>query len=61
VVECETCPARQTERCTHCLVHAISCRDQGPLLFDLAEVRALRLLAEKKLVGRVPPAMERPA
>ncbi len=60
-VDCETCPARESERCAECLVQAIPLAGKGPLVFDLVEARALHLLAEKRLVGRVPPALEQPA
>lgn len=51
VIDCDTCVARSTDACSDCVVTFL-CRDESEsaVVFDLAEVRAMRVLADAGLV-----------
>lgn len=51
VIDCQTCVARDTDACTDCMVSYL-CRDEPStaVVFDLAEWRAVRVLADAGLV-----------
>lgn len=51
VIDCQTCVAKDTDACTDCMVSYL-CRDEActAVVFDLAEWRAVRVLADAGLV-----------
>jgi hypothetical protein len=50
-ISCDTCSMRASEACDDCIVTFICERDaHDPVVFDLAEARAVRLLAGAGLV-----------
>jgi hypothetical protein len=51
LIDCDTCVARDTEACSDCMMSFL-CRDdhQMAVVFDLDELRAVRILAEAGLV-----------
>lgn len=51
VIDCQTCVARDTDACADCMVTYL-CRDEADsaVVFDLAEWRAVRVLADAGLV-----------
>ena len=51
LIDCDTCVARDTEACSDCMMSYL-CRDdtQMAVIFDLDEMRAVRILAEAGLV-----------
>jgi hypothetical protein len=50
-IDCDTCVMQHTEACADCVVSFICSREPGDaLVVDLAEYRALELLAESGLV-----------
>ncbi|MFM8650053.1 MAG: hypothetical protein ACKODY_09865 [Actinomycetota bacterium] len=50
LIDCDTCVARDTEACSDCMMSYL-CRDdsQMAVIFDLDEMRAVRILAEAGL------------
>lgn len=51
VIDCDTCVARSTDACDDCVVTFL-CRDRpdSAVVFDLVEIRAMKVLAEAGLV-----------
>lgn len=51
VIDCDTCVMRATDACHDCVM-SVLCRDDPheAVVFDLAEIRAMRVLAEAGLV-----------
>ena len=49
-VDCDECVMRRTEVCADCIVTFV-CHDGEPLVLDLSEARAVRLLAHAGLVS----------
>ena len=51
LIDCDTCVARESDACADCLVTFL-CRDEPEMavVFDLDELRAVRVLAEAGLV-----------
>ena len=55
VIDCDDCSLQRTDACSDCIVTFVcdgDHQDRGALVFDLAEVRAVRLLASAGLVPR---------
>lgn len=53
IITCESCVMRHSDHCDDCMVTFLCAADADPpeaVVFDLAEVRAVRLLAEAGLV-----------
>ena len=53
VIDCDECRLQHTDSCADCIVTFVCDGDhehRGALVFDLAEVRAVRLLASAGLV-----------
>jgi hypothetical protein len=56
VIDCDDCRQQHTDTCTDCIVTFVCDGDhqqRGALVFDLAEVRAVRLLTSAGLVPRL--------
>ncbi len=49
-ISCDTCIMRATEHCSDCVVTFMCEREEGAVVLDLAELRAVRLLADAGLV-----------
>ena len=49
-ISCETCAMRDSHHCGECVVTVMCERDEGAVVLDLAEMRAVRLLAAAGLV-----------
>jgi hypothetical protein len=51
VIDCDTCVARDTDACSDCMMSYL-CHDEprSAVVFDLAEWRAVRVLADAGLV-----------
>jgi hypothetical protein len=49
-ISCETCAMRASHHCGECVVTFMCERDEGAVVLDLAEMRAVRLLAAAGLV-----------
>jgi hypothetical protein len=49
-IDCDECVMRRTSACTDCVVTFV-CEGADALVFDLAEARAVKLLAEAGLVS----------
>ncbi len=51
LIDCDTCVARDTDVCSDCMMSFL-CRDDSRMavVFDLDELRAVRILAEAGLV-----------
>ena len=57
VIDCDDCSMRDTDTCGDCIVTFLcSSQPQEAVVIDVAEVRALRLLAES---GLAPPLRHR--
>ncbi len=55
VIDCDDCSQQHTDVCADCIVTFVCDGDhqhRGALVFDLAEVRAVRLLTSAGLVPR---------
>ena len=54
VIDCDDCSRQHTDACSDCIVTFVCDGDheRGALVFDLAEVRAVRLLTSAGLVPR---------
>jgi len=53
-IDCDTCVMRRTEACRDCVVtFLVSLEDRGAVVVDVAELRALRLLADQGMVPRL--------
>jgi hypothetical protein len=51
IIDCDTCIMRRTEVCRNCVVTFLIDRDdQGAVVLDFAEVRAMKMLADAGLV-----------
>jgi len=54
VIDCDTCAMQDTDTCADCVVSFVISTDPGEaLVFDLAQLRAIRLLGEAGLVPRL--------
>jgi hypothetical protein len=49
-IDCDECAKQGTEQCTDCVVSFVLQREDGPLVVDAEEARALRALGEAGLV-----------
>ena len=49
-ISCDTCAMRASDHCGDCVVTFLCERDEGAVVLDLAEQRAVRLLAAAGLV-----------
>lgn len=49
-IDCHECAMEGTEQCRECVVTYILDRDEGPVVVDATEARALRRLGEAGLV-----------
>jgi hypothetical protein len=58
LIDCQVCELRETAACVDCVVTFL-CRGDavGPVVVDLAEARAMRML---DTAGLVPPLRHRP-
>lgn len=63
LIDCTTCVARDTAACDDCIVTALLDRPPGAVVFDAAEERALRVLADAGLApdSRYSPVGPRPS
>ncbi len=55
-IDCDTCVMRRTEACRDCVVTFLVSterRDHEAVVVDVAELRALRLLADQGMVPRL--------
>ncbi|HEX9775735.1 MAG TPA: hypothetical protein VGB83_09170 [Actinomycetota bacterium] len=54
VIDCERCPKRTDEReCEDCIVAYLVDKPAGAVVFDVAEERAIRALADGGLIPEV--------
>ncbi|MHB8511102.1 MAG: hypothetical protein ACYDCC_02880 [Actinomycetota bacterium] len=53
LIDCGTCIMRGTETCDDCVVTAVLDREDGALIFNAAEERAVRTLARAGLLPLV--------
>jgi hypothetical protein len=51
LIDCEQCEARDTDACNGCIVTFLLDRDEGAVVFDVAEERAIRTLQDGGLVA----------
>jgi len=50
MISCDTCVMQQTDACNDCMMNVLVGNDNGAVIFDLQELRELRLLAKSGLV-----------
>jgi hypothetical protein len=50
LIDCDECTKQGTDQCNDCVVTFVLDRDEGPLVVDADEARALRALGEAGLV-----------
>lgn len=53
ILDCNDCVMQGTDACSDCVVAYVLERDEGAVVFDVAEERALRSLAQAGLVPDV--------